>query len=105
MSPLWQALMDYGADVAIQGHDHDYERFVAMDASGNANTNGITSFVVGTGGKDLRSFTSSAPSYTVVRNATSYGVLKLTLNATNAQFEFVPAAGSTFTDSGTIVCH
>jgi hypothetical protein len=34
-----------------------------------------------------------------------YGVLKLTLGATNYAWEFVPIAGSSFTDSGAGDCH
>ena len=48
---LWQALLDFHADVILNGHDHDYERFVPQDNNGRADPGGITEFVVGTGGK------------------------------------------------------
>jgi hypothetical protein len=35
----------------------------------------------------------------------TYGVLKLTLDASSYSWQFVPIAGQTFTDSGTEVCH
>ena len=41
----------------------------------------------------------------VSRNATTHGVLKLTLNSGGYAWKFVPVAGKTFTDSGTASCH
>jgi len=40
----------------------------------------------------------------VVREDGTWGVLKLTLHATSYDWEFVPIAGQTFTDSGTAAC-
>jgi hypothetical protein len=39
-----------------------------------------------------------------VRNGTTRGVLKLTLHASSYDWEFVPVAGSTFSDRGTAAC-
>ena len=55
--PIWQALYDYGAEVVVNGHDHDYERFAPQTPTGALdNTNGIREFVVGTGGNSLYSW-------------------------------------------------
>src|SRR5439155_7966258 len=40
-----------------------------------------------------------------VRNSSTYGILKLTLHPSSYDWQFVPKAGSTFTDSGTTACH
>jgi hypothetical protein len=40
-----------------------------------------------------------------VRNADTFGVLKLTLRSGSYAWNFVPEAGQTFTDSGTGSCH
>ena len=40
-----------------------------------------------------------------VRDGDTYGVLKLTLHAASYDWQFVPVAGATFTDSGTGSCH
>jgi hypothetical protein len=48
---VWQALYDYGADVVVQGHEHNYERFAPKNGSGALDPSfGIRSFVAGTGG-------------------------------------------------------
>jgi hypothetical protein len=40
-----------------------------------------------------------------VRNNSTYGVLKLTLHEDSYDWQFIPVAGSTFTDSGSTQCH
>jgi len=101
---FWQALYDYGADVVLAGHEHTYERFAPQNAAGNADAlRGIREFVVGTGGKSHYGFGTPLPN-SEVRNGDTYGVLKLTLNATSYAWQFVPVAGQTFTDSGSASC-
>jgi 3',5'-cyclic AMP phosphodiesterase CpdA len=103
---FWRDLEAAGADVVLSGHDHDYERFVPVDADGRRDpAHGITEFVVGTGGKNHYRMTRPAPPTSAVRNDTTFGVLKLTLRANNYSWQFVPVAGATFTDTGSASCH
>jgi hypothetical protein len=103
--PFWQALYDHGADVVINGHDHLYERFGLQDPSGNGDPAfGIRQFTVGTGGASHYEFGTTKPN-SERRNADTFGVLKLTLHAASYDWQFVPVAGKTFTDSGTATCH
>jgi hypothetical protein len=102
---FWQALYDAHADVVVNGHDHDYERFGPQNPDGEADAaHGIREFVVGTGGKNHRPF-HAPDKNSEVRNADTFGVLKLTLRAHGYEWQFVPEAGKTFTDSGTGTCH
>ena len=102
----WDALYAANVGVVINGHDHDYERFAPQDPSGKLDSRrGIRKFVVGTGGKSShRTFASTQPN-SEVRQADTFGVLKLTLRATSYDWEFVSEAGRTFTDSGGGTCH
>ena len=102
--PLWKTLSDAGAEIVLSGHEHNYERFKEMNASGSASSPGLREIVVGTGGASHYGF-GSALSTSQVRNSSTYGVLKLTLNSTSYSWKFVPVAGKTFTDSGTTNCH
>ena len=104
MAALWGTLFEKGVDVALAGHDHDYERFAPMDAMGRPDPQGIRSFVVGTGGKSLYSF-KKIHATSEVRNGDTFGVLKLTLHPDSYEWEFVPVAGGTFRDSGRAACH
>ena len=101
MKPLFQALYNADADVVLGGHAHDYERFAPQNPSGQLdNARGIRQFVVGTGGAFFTSVSTPKPNSQVRQNNT-YGVLKLTLHPTSYDWQFVPEAGKTFTDSGT----
>ena len=101
---LWKTLYDAGAELVINGHEHNYERFKQMNASGSAVSAGLREIVVGTGGASLYQF-STILSTSEVRNSTTYGVLKLTLNSASYSWQFVPVAGKTFQDSGSTNCH
>lgn len=105
VKPLWDALYQGGADVAVNGHDHDYERFAPQTPEAKADAaRGIREFVVGTGGKNHRPF-KVPHANSEVRNADTFGVLKLTLGAGNYKWEFVPVEGGTFRDVGAGDCH
>ena len=102
---FWQALYDYNAELILNGHDHDYERFAPQDPNGNPDPKrGIREFVVGTGGKNHREF-GIRKSNSEVRNDNTFGVLKLTLKETGYDWKFIPEAGKRFTDSGSGNCH
>jgi len=95
MATLWRDLARGGADVALAGHDHHYERFAPID--------GIRSFVVGTGGRSHYPVLFRSRGSQVVNDRT-FGVLRLTLAAEGYSWRFVPVAGSSFTDSGSARC-
>jgi len=119
IAPYVSALHEAGADVILQGHDHDYERFAPQDPEGNRDDDhGLESFVVGTGGKSVDGFSSTPPPLTRIANSaafnrTTFGVLKMTLRSDSYGYEFVPdpqqsiPSGETarFTDSGSRSCH
>lgn len=106
MHDMWADLYNANVDVVLNGHDHDYERFAPQDPNGSADpTHGITEFVVGTGGRYLMSFVGTAAN-SVVRDNTTFGVLKLTLHSGSYDWQFVPDGKTgSFTDSGTGACH
>jgi hypothetical protein len=104
MKPSWEALYAARADVVLNGHLHNYERFAPQTPSGEADPEGgIREFVVGTGGYSLNSFKTTVAN-SQVRNASTYGVLKLTLHPSSYDWKFVPVAGQTYTDSGSDSC-
>lgn len=103
MKPAWKLLRAAGAEIVLNGHDHDYERFAPQDENAKATPTGIRQFVVGTGGGGVYKFeTPSANSE--VRDNSTYGVIKLTLKPGAYEWEFVPIEGQAFTDRGTGTC-
>jgi hypothetical protein len=105
MKAIWHALHEAGAEVVVNGHEHNYDRFAPQDPNGMADpAGGIREFVVGTGDKDHTPF--GAPiANSEKRNADTFGVLKLTLRPSGYNWEFFHATGKTFTDFGSGVCH
>ncbi|MBD1862313.1 MULTISPECIES: metallophosphoesterase [Trichocoleus] len=102
---FWQALAAAGADVVLAGHDHHYERFAPQTPQGKLDPDrGIRQFVVGTGGKNHYELGEIQP-HSQVRNADTYGVLKLTLHPTRYDWRFISEAGKSFSDSGNSPCH
>ncbi|MFF4354810.1 DNRLRE domain-containing protein [Streptomyces sp. NPDC001530] len=103
--PLVQALYDNNAELIVAGHNHQYERFAPMNPSGQLDTaRGIRHFVAGMGGASHYSFGTIQPN-SEARNSDTYGVLKFTLHANSYDWQFVPEAGKTYSDSGTTSCH
>jgi acid phosphatase type 7 len=113
MTAIWNDLVEARADVVLQGHNHVYERFEPIGRAPQGSEkhqqpildpNGIRSFVVGTGGKNLTRFTEPPLTGEAVRDSETYGVLKLTLHPAGYDWTFVPEAGKSFTDSGSATC-
>jgi hypothetical protein len=103
--PLWRDLYDAGADLIVNGHDHTYERFAPQTPTGELDRGrGIVEMVVGTGGRSHYPFPIIRDN-SLVRNNTTYGVLRLVLSPKGWSFAFVPVAGRTFSDSGSGTCH
>ena len=87
---FWRALYNANADVVLVGHDHDYERFAPQRADGVRDLRrGLREFVVGTGGKSLRSF-PKVRANSEARDVSSFGVLELTLGANAYGWRFRP---------------
>ncbi len=102
---IWQILYNNNVDLVLNGHDHIYERFAPQAPNGTLDTaRGIREFIIGSGGANHTSLATIAAN-SEVRNTDTYGVLKLTLHPTSYDWQFVPEAGKTFTDSGNQVCH
>ena len=102
---LYAALYEGDAEVVINGHDHNYERFAPQGPDGiHDPVEGIRQFVAGTGGTGNRSFDQIAPN-SEIRYTDSYGILKLALYPDGYEWEFIPEAGSDFVDVGVGACH
>ena len=104
VAPLWQALYAAHAEIVINAHDRDYERFAPQDPAGRADrVAGIRQFVVGTGGAPLAGFGPPAAN-SEFRLAGEHGVLRLVLREKDYAWTFVPSDG-TVTDGGQASCH
>ena len=105
MQPIWATLAKAGADIVLNGHDHDYQRYAPLNAAGKVDLKrGMREFVVGTGGGPLRPITG-----TTVGNRKSiafqWGVLRLKLAENRAYWRFLSTPNGRILDSGSSHCH
>lgn len=84
---FWNVALAHRTDIALAGHDHNYERFVRLDNSARWSRTGMVSYVVGTGGKNLYPKGSTKPGSRMFYNR-RHGLLYLALNPTGWTYEF-----------------
>ncbi len=107
VKPLWSLLYAAGADMVVNGHEHNYERFAPQTPDGAMdNETGIREFVVGTGGESHYRESDSRLPNSEAANDDTFGVLKLTLHPAGYDWEFMPEGRhGRFSDSGSGTCH
>ena len=105
VAPFWDALYAGGADLIVNGHDHDFERFAPQDPDGNRDdARGIVEIVAGTGGGEMRSMAHTVAN-SIVRKGRLLGVLQVTLHPDGWDSRFIPTDGYSFTDESHGTCH
>ena len=102
VQPLWAMLAKAKAEVVLNGHDHDYERFATLDANANPASTGMREFVVGTGGKTFYPVGAPKPGSRVTVQGLA-GVLSLELHSGGYMWKFLTTDGKV-RDSGSAAC-
>jgi hypothetical protein len=102
---VYQALYRGGAELALVGHSHSYERFAPMDGRGRLRRRGVRQFVVGTGGADrTKPPRRRDRGSQFFDRSLAFGVLELTLRQRSYRYRFVREDGRTL-DRGGGHCH
>ncbi len=100
LKTIWQILYDGGVDLVLNGHEHDYERFLPQTASGvSDSTRGMEEIVAGTGGGTLRTFNRPAAN-SETRIQGRFGVLKVWLGNGEYTRAFLTADGRVWDAGG-----
>ncbi len=103
-TPWWNALSAAHADIVFNGHVHNYQRFGALNAVGALDPiNGITEYIVGTGGESLQSLSTAALPQPLAYRKT-FGYLRITLHPAGWDAQFVDSAGNIL-DTSAGLCH
>jgi hypothetical protein len=105
MASIWALLAQHHVTIVLNGHDHDYQRWVPLDGQGKPSSTGITEFVAGGGGHGLQNISKSDSrvAFSSDANPATFGALKFTLSANSASFSYVNISGATL-DQGVIPC-
>ena len=103
---VWQMLYDAGVSLVLTSHEHNYQRYAPYNRASNAvDPNGIREIVTGTGGNgSMYPVTNTSKPGLEAYQSNTFGVLKVTLGTDTYNWEFLPVAGKTYTDSGTGAC-
>lgn len=111
LQAIWQALYDADVHVILNGHIHDYERWIRLAPDGTPDpAQGIRQFVVGTGGAGCSPFPvgnemrCTYPSSNEEQYDDELGVFEMTLHHDTYDWEFILTDGE-ITDQGTESCH
>jgi hypothetical protein len=104
IQPLVDVMAARGVDLFLAGHAHSYERFAPQNAAGQADPNGVTEIVVGTGGRDSQGFGTIVANSVVHKNKI-FGVMRLTLHTNSWDTTFVQDPSTPFADTSNGTCH
>jgi hypothetical protein len=102
-STWWNLLYNKHADVILNGHVHDYQRFPKLNPSGAPDTHGVREVIAGTGGESLQApSTTASPKPTVALKA--FGYLRMVLQSNSYAASFIRYDG-TVLDSFSATCN
>jgi hypothetical protein len=104
---LWDVIAaDKDVKLVLWGHDHDYEQVDRTVQTGTADEHKLMTFVVGTGGAELRNCaTPNIPGELICGKKNNYGVLQLTLGSNSYTWSYRNANGKKLgkqLDSGSV---
>ena len=105
LGSIWAKLIAGGVDLVLVGGQYSYERMNPVNSAGAPDPNGIPQFNMGMGGGVQNTGTISPnhhPASAIVANAR--GVLRLTLNATSADYKYLSVNPADVNDAGTVTC-
>jgi chitodextrinase len=100
---LWNIMTAGKVDLVLNGHDHDYERFVPQNAEGKADASGPVEIVGGSGGANL--YDLSPAHATTAKLLKTFGVLKLSMTDTTFQTQLIGIDNKVLDSSPTYTCH
>ena len=104
---IWQLLAQNHVTMVINGHDHEYQRWMPLDENGFPSPIGTAEFVIGTGGHSLQTLpnTDYRVAFASAANPLAYGALKLSLYPDHAVFNYMSIVNNSVLDSGSLRCH
>jgi Calcineurin-like phosphoesterase len=94
LAPFWRLLIAAGADLVLNGHEHNYERFARQDADGHASAAGMVEIVAGTGGFKEGSYPFGPPIPNSMVRLNGLGVVALRLSSRGWTESFVRPDGT-----------
>ncbi|HWO69852.1 MAG TPA: DNRLRE domain-containing protein [Actinomycetota bacterium] len=102
---FWEDLYAARADIVLNGHEHNYQRYAKQDPFGVPAPDGIREFVVGTGGRSLYGMLDTKDANFEFGDAAHFGVLLLYLGPDSYTWRFVDPSGAVLDAGGPVPCN
>lgn len=102
---FWTDLYAEKAEIIVNGHEHNYQRYAPLTPSGSKSADGIREFLVGTGGKNRDGLLSGKDSGFEFGITNKFGILKLELEVDRYSWKFVDTSGAILDKGGPVACH
>lgn len=104
MAAIWGLLRQNDVTLVLNGHDHQYQHWTALDAAQQPDPAGVTEMVAGAGGHSSQGIQGSDPR--VVATAQAYGALRLEVYPDRVDYTYRTPDGSVgkTLDSGFVGC-
>jgi hypothetical protein len=103
ISAWWTLLYSKHADLVLNGHIHNYQRFPKLNPGGQPSSNGIREVIVGSGGESLQGFSSTASPQPEAKFK-QFGYLRLVLHSSSYDASFIRYDGLVL-DSFSATCN
>ena len=100
---LWEASVANGADLVMTAHDHHYERFEPLDATGAPAAGGVPMIISGLGGAQVYPLGTAVPGSQYMLNS-DHGVVQVTFTPTSYSWGFISALDNVTYDAGSASC-
>ena len=101
---LFRILDRHKVTLALNGHNHFYERTAPLTADGTVAADGIREFIVGTGGKQEHYGPITPERFTEKLITDQAGILRLDLREGGYSWQFISAASNRVLDAGDGEC-
>ncbi|MBA2313215.1 MAG: hypothetical protein H0V97_10520 [Actinobacteria bacterium] len=101
---FWTDLYAAGADLILNGHEHNYQRYSQMTPDGVIASSGVREIISGGGGKSLYGLLTTKDSGYQF-GTQSFGVLKLDLSTSSYSWRFINLNGTVVDSGGPVSCH
>jgi hypothetical protein len=104
LSGLFSVAQEFGVELALVAHNHNYQRFAPQTPDARPSPTGIRQITIGTGGAPLRRIYDRGFPNLERSDDMTYGLLKLTLQEDGYSGDFVPIPGQAFSDQFSGTC-
>lgn len=108
MQPIWSLLARKNVTLVLNGHDHDYQRYAALDANGSPKPTGVTEIIAGGGGHSSQVVVpGSQPGPNPITYATGFAAMRLVLHPDRVDYSAIApdtAPDGRTIDAGSVPC-